>query len=72
MALDTRNEFDDTSLTVEDRRLADEVSDITALAESIEEEHLLYEQVIRELTEFEEAFDISPALSLSLSNHTGE
>lgn len=55
MSIKISDEFDEISLPDMDRQLTDDGSD-TALPEFIEEQ-LRYEQVIRELTEFEEAYE---------------
>lgn len=55
----TSNEFDALSFVDEESRLADEVSDDADLAESSDEENMRYEQVIRELTRFEETYEHS-------------
>ena len=54
MTLDTSNEFDDTSLLNERDQLTDEENDDSFFAESLAGEKMRYEQVIRELTKFEE------------------
>lgn len=59
MTININNEFDDTSILDDGSQLTNEASDDSFLAESIEDEKMRYEQVIRDLTQFEE--DCEPA-----------
>ena len=64
MNQDTGNEFNDTSLTDGDQLNVG--VDNEALADSTEEDAARYEQVIRELNEFEEANESSTNSALPL------
>ena len=64
----TGEEFDDISLIDESRQLTEEGSNAEALAEPFEE-HLRYERMIRELTEFEEAFESETTSAMYLPSH---
>jgi len=71
MDLSTGDNFDDVFLTDAGGQLMVEANEPTGLAESSEEERVRYERVIRELNDFEVAYEGSTVSARYLSTRTG-